>query len=411
MKGNARQSAHENEGDRFSSGPPDRFRNATFIPVQDSRNRRVAGLSTRNGRYYGQIWLERENGTKTARRYALTNKDGTPVTSLTEAKEAHEILRNQRRENALPAPAAQSPKLQDFIPRYLDSPIIAEKKAGTKENEVQALARWKAFAGGIRLHKIDAPTLARYAEQRLKGGIGQLKPASIRTTKLDIIALRNLLSYARQMGMIERLPDSPALPKPTPPPKKRLIADDEFKKLLKDARSPKLKNGQQLADYLQFLAFTGAREKEALAVRWEDVNFDRQVVAIGSGGVSKNRQTREVDFSGSLEKLLRAMSQRRAPDSIWLFPSPQRGKKDIHARTFRETFALVCKAAGIQDIGFHHLRVYFISRAVMAGVDFMTIAAWVGHQDGGVLIGKVYGRLRDDHRRKMAAKLNLGGGA
>jgi hypothetical protein len=40
----------------------------------------------------------------------------------------------------------------------------------------------------------------------------------------------------------------------------------------------------------------------------------------------------------------------------------------------------------------------------MAGLDFMTIAAWLGHKDGGILVGKVYGHLLDEHRQK-AAKL------
>jgi len=44
----------------------------------------------------------------------------------------------------------------------------------------------------------------------------------------------------------------------------------------------------------------------------------------------------------------------------------------------------------------------------MAGIDFMTIAAWLGHKDGGILIGKVYGHLLDEHRQKMAAKLTIG---
>jgi hypothetical protein len=37
----------------------------------------------------------------------------------------------------------------------------------------------------------------------------------------------------------------------------------------------------------------------------------------------------------------------------------------------------------------------------------MTIAAWVGHKDGGVLIGKVYGHLSKDHKADMAKKLSL----
>jgi integrase len=62
----------------------------------------------------------------------------------------------------------------------------------------------------------------------------------------------------------------------------------------------------------------------------------------------------------------------------------------------------------LQRLGFHDLRHHFISYAVMSGIDFMTIAKWVGHQDGGVLIGRVYGHLADDHRRAAAARLNFG---
>src|SRR5439155_12175621 len=62
----------------------------------------------------------------------------------------------------------------------------------------------------------------------------------------------------------------------------------------------------------------------------------------------------------------------------------------------------------LQKFGFHDLRHHFISYAVMSGVDFMTIARWAGHKDGGILIGKVYGHLADWHRKAQAARLNFG---
>ena len=71
------------------------------MPVVDSRNRRVPGLSQRNGRFHGQLWIERANGTKAARRFPLT-VDGRPVETITEAKEAMDILRHRRREEKLP---------------------------------------------------------------------------------------------------------------------------------------------------------------------------------------------------------------------------------------------------------------------------------------------------------------------
>lgn len=65
------------------------------------------------------------------------------------------------------------------------------------------------------------------------------------------------------------------------------------------------------------------------------------------------------------------------------------------------------KAAGLDWIGFHDLRHYFCSVCVMAGIDFMTIAAWLGHKDGGILVGKVYGHLLDEHRQKAAKLVNF----
>jgi integrase len=112
-----------------------------------------------------------------------------------------------------------------------------------------------------------------------------------------------------------------------------------------------------------------------------------------------------VDFNPDLERHLKDMEGRRAPDSEWLFPSPQRGDKDIPAKTLRESFKIARKNANMEWVGFHDLRHYFASRAVMAGIDFKTIAEWMGHQDGGVLLCKVYSHLLDTHKRDMAARL------
>ena len=43
----------------------------------------------------------------------------------------------------------------------------------------------------------------------------------------------------------------------------------------------------------------------------------------------------------------------------------------------------------------------------MGGIDYMTIAHWLGHSDGGVLIGKTYGHLNDKHKARMADGLRI----
>ena len=399
-----------------------------FIAVRDSRNRRVPGLYIRNDRYYAQLWIDLGNGRKSARRFPLRDGDGQPVRSLVAAKDAVLSLRENRKRDALPKTGTK-PAFATFVRHYLEMASTSQKKAGTRDREAASLELWCAHFGSVRINRIITPMIKDFVEVRLRGCTLRSKrydPASPRTVAIDMVALRNVLNAAIDSDHIRELPRFPRLSVP-PPPRRPLLTPVELQKLLRSCSEtrpngdPLTKNGKQLCDYLSLLAFTGAREKEALRLRWPHVDFERRrifigapedfvasAVTIGSGGTSKNRGSRMVDFNPQLEALLKEMYARRAPDSGWLFPSSQRGQKDIHAKTLRESFNVVRHKADLPRVGFHDLRHLFCSFCVMAGVDFMTIAEWLGHKDGGILIGKVYGHLLDEHRQSMAAKVTIG---
>jgi integrase len=156
------------------------------------------------------------------------------------------------------------------------------------------------------------------------------------------------------------------------------------------------------------MACCGSRRSETLRLKWSDVDWQNRQLTIGSDGLAKNHQARVVDFNPKLEALLKDMESRRVPDSVWLFPSPQRGNEDKRAMSLVETMRLVRQEAQLLTFGFHDCRHFFISMCVMSGIDFMTIARWVGHSDGGVLIGKVYGHLANEHTKRMAQRLSFG---
>jgi integrase len=382
---------------------------AKFIAVRDSRNRRVPGLYQRNGRFYAQLWVDRGYGKKAARRFALFTTDNLPARTLQQAKEALEIKRHERREDSLPI-LGRKPIFGDYCNTYFQKAKVQRKRAGTVENERQAIARWRSHLGHLRIDKIATPMIAAFLDKRLKGGAfagRKLESVSERTANLDLIALRNVLKSAIDDGYLRDLPRIKMLEGP-PSPKRQLLLPAEFDRLIAGARRNCQKNGQQLADYLCFLAFSGAREKEALRIKWADVDFEGERVTIGADRLAKNWESRTVEFNPQLAELLDEMWQRRAPDSSWLFPSPQRGPRDEHARSFRESLKIARKAAALEWVGFHDLRHYFCSMCVMVGIDFMTIAAWLGHKDGGMLIGKVYGHLLDEHRQKAAKLVRFG---
>ena len=91
---------------------------AQFMAVRDSRNRRVSGLCTRNGRFYAVLWADRGDGRKGVRRFPLLNNADEPIRTLTEAKDALDVLKAKRREEKLPA-AGRRPLFADFAKEYL----------------------------------------------------------------------------------------------------------------------------------------------------------------------------------------------------------------------------------------------------------------------------------------------------
>ena len=388
---------------------PEGTHSAKFTAARDSRNRRVPGLHIRNGRYYCQLWIDRGEGRKSARRFPLLTADNLPARTLLEAKEALEVKRHERREDQLPL-TGRKPLFVDYCASYFEKAKVQRKRPGTIENEQQAVGRWQAHLGHVRIDKIIAPMIAAFMEKRLKGGAfggRKFTPVTERTANLDLIVLRNVLNAAIDDGYLRDLPKTKMLEE-APTPKRQLLTPAEFDRLITAAREECETNGQQLADYLRFLAYGGAREQEALGIRWADVDFERERVTIGADGLSKNWESRTVELNPALRALLTEMHRRRAPDCSWLFPSPRRGQRDEHARSFRESLKIARKAADLEWVGFHDLRHYFCSMCVMGGIDFMTIATWLGHKDGGILVGKVYGHLLDEHRQRMAAKLTIG---
>lgn len=361
-----------------------------FTPVRDSRKRKVRGLWIRNGRYYLQMRVE---GEKSARKIPLQAQNLEAAIKEIREKQA------AKDKGELPT-AGLKPKFADYCKSYLDffeTVKNSGKRPRTVERERTSLVRWVAALGHVRVDKITKPMITAFIDRRLKDGL------SPRSVNVDVIALRNVLKKAANDGFLNALPTAGLKPLKVRTVKRPLATPTQFEKLCAIAGACS-KNGDELVDYLKFLAFTGARCSEALRIQWADVDFDRRHVTMGADGLSKNGEARVVDFNPNLETHLRDMWQRRAPDTSWLFPSPQRGEKDIPAKSLRDSFEIARGKAGLGWLGFHDLRHYFASMAVMSGIDFKTIAEWLGHQDGGMLVGKVYGHLLPEHRKRMAER-------
>ncbi len=133
---------------------------ASFQVVFDTRKRKVPGLWLRGSRYYAQLRVDLGNGRTAPRRIVLD------ADSLDKAKAELERIRTARNDHKLPA-RGHRPKFEEFAADYLNGPMIAQKKVGTQANERQALARWVAHIGGVRVDKITPAIIHSFREKRL----------------------------------------------------------------------------------------------------------------------------------------------------------------------------------------------------------------------------------------------------
>ena len=389
------------------------YRRGAYQKVLDASKRPVRGLWVRNGRYYARVAVP-ELGT------GVTKVCRVPLEAAgtdAEAQAALRRLRTQREDKSLPT-LGQTPKLSEYVPQYFAHHEQAkhEKRASTLNSERAHLNAWLKVLGGVRLHRITPKMVDSFIARR------QAEGASPRTVNLDVICLRNVLNRAVKEGLMKAVTIGDHKPLKCEPRKRDLFTDAQveaicaagFRPIFAGGKLAKsgepgvpLKNAQQFADFVCLLARCGSRMSETLRLKWSDVHWTSEQLQIGTDGLSKHGKARVVDFNLRLKDHLSEMQTRRAPDSEWLFPSPQRGQRDERAKSFRESLRLARAAASLPTFGFHDCRHFFISMCVMRGIDFRTIARWVGHRDGGVLIGKVYGHLNDEHAPRQAQRIEF----
>jgi integrase len=407
-----------------------------YQKVYDSRKRRMRGLWQRNERYYANLTVTDDLGVKSSRWVPLeVPLDGS---SLTEAKADYDRLKVERADDRL-RPLGLTPTVRDYIQKsYIPQLDASGKRSSSIQKDKSYLNRWTRKIGDVRLNKLRPFHLNKFLTELAD------EKYSARSINLYLIAIRGMIKAGLRDGLLKPpLPFEGLTWQRVDTKARSLFTPEEINQICAVAMRA-TKNGRQFVDYLRFMQYSGARRSEALRVRVQDVDFGRGHVTIGAEGDSKNREPRYVDLNPQLKAHLQDMRKRRQPDSQWLFPSPQRGDADISARTFMESLRLTrqaketscqhcdwksvnttlekCPECGsgkldsrgllakgkLPKFGFHDLRHHFISYAVMSGVDFMTVANWCGHKDGGILIGKIYGHLAEGHRKAQAARVMFG---
>lgn len=142
-------------------------------------------------------------------------------------------------------------------------------------------------------------------------------------------------------------------------------------------------NEQDAALFLT-AAFTGLRMGELIALRWRDLDFDRQSVQVnasythGSLDVPKSGRGRSVPLIDSVASALAKLSQREhfvGPDDL-VFAGL--GGSHLDASALRRRYNRAREKAGLRPLRFHDLRHTFGTYAIRTA-DPRELQHWMGH--------------------------------
>ena len=214
-------------------------------------------------------------------------------------------------------------------------------------------------------------------------------------------SLRHIFGVAVDKGLIARNPAITVSKVQVPQKKLELPSAEQFRQIVACIRGGGTAASQGCGDLVEFLAYSGCRISEAIAVRWQDIDFEKSRIYVAPG---KNSQSRHVPILGAMAGLL----ERIAATPRWVRSEKRRdGDYVISVTKCEETLTNACAKVGAHRITHHDLRHLFATRCIESGVDIPTVSRFLGHRDGGALAMKTYGHLRDEHSQAMAAKVTF----
>ena len=219
---------------------------------------------------------------------------------------------------------------------------------------------------------------------------------------------------------------------------RRLLKEEELNQLIKTAKETNGRSlGYMLADLIELMASSGLRKGEAFPLRWRQVNFEQGILVVEKGKTSTAART--INFNPILKGVLKRL-HKEATDKgevgkdefifktnyrlkLWRKKNPNASKEQHPSiNNLQRLLNRVAEKAGLaefakdpnreglhsqENLGFHDFRRFFITKCLHGGVPLPTIARWVGHRDGGVLILKTYVQNDEELARKYANELTL----
>jgi len=286
-------------------------------------------------------------------------------------------------------------------------PTLRELKPSTRKGYADLVAAYIApHLGDVRLCDLTAGRIVSFYEKLRTSGrrrAPKSRPDDFSLSESTVhhvhVALSAALGHAAEIGLFGGRPNPMTrIPKKSRPkassehrPEMRLWSIDEVRAFLAAAAEDRLGMLFELA-----LA-TGMRRGELVALRWEDVDFDRSIIAVRRNtvtvgyeaveGTPKSKRARTIDIDADTVTALRAhrrrqLEERMAWGEAWQDHGLVFTREDgtpLHPQRATQLLRRISKRAGVSEVRLHDLRHTHATLGLAAGVPPKVMQERLGH--------------------------------
>lgn len=161
--------------------------------------------------------------------------------------------------------------------------------------------------------------------------------------------------------------------------------------------------------------YTGLRIGELLALAWNDIDFDKNILSVkktchdGNENGKRIRiidtpktenSRRQIPLSKTLVKMLKDMKKKSNCEFVIAD-----GEKPVYIRSYQRSFELLLKKLKLPHKGFHSLRHTFATRALECGMDVKSLSEILGHKNATITLNR-YAHSLWEHKAEMMNKLS-----
>ena len=263
-------------------------------------------------------------------------------------------------------------RFEDFADEYLEIHSKSKKSYYTDEKIIGLLK--KLFEGKC-LHQITTLDIEKFKSERIK----KVSPATVNRT---LAVLKSIFNRAIAWGKVDSNPFRGVKLFKENNQRLRFLEQEEIPILLSRCC-------EHLKPIVILALNTGMRKGEILGLKWQNIDFKRNIIHLFK---TKNGEKREVPLNDISKGALVAIIKHT--DSPYIFCNKD-GKPygDI-----KKSFLTAVEKSGIIDFHFHDLRHTFASHLVMAGIDLNTVRELLGHKSLEMTLR--YSHLSPDHKKR-----------